>query len=258
MSLVCQDGDTVALTFWPGPLPEAIAASPARPVWVTGAAAACAAGRTVAMAAARASAPGPVGGRPPGRSADKLIDELAEPRHGRGDIGPRPAGAEAIRRGAGLVEQAGQDGVVFGQPDPAQAGQLAAEVHLMIVDHLAEPAKARNDDRHPAPLPGVSDRARAAMANDHVRPVQQPVKLAGLEERGARAGRAEARAARLHEELAGQCLMLAEPVVDPADQAIERMVVGADGDDEARRVTARPAGSGRAGHSRHPITLPRG
>src|ERR1022692_1908073 len=53
---VCQDGETTALRFWPGPLPDAFAISLARLTGFIGAADACTTGTTDTVAAASASA----------------------------------------------------------------------------------------------------------------------------------------------------------------------------------------------------------
>lgn len=92
------------------------------------------------------------------------------------------AGREAVQE---LCEFPGGPG----QLDPAELSELGAEVNLMIIDYFAEAAQPRDDDRPEPAAPCAGDRARPAVADDKLSPVQQLVEQIGVEEGLARAGR---------------------------------------------------------------------
>ena len=131
----------------------------------------------------RARPPGPAGQeRPARRTADKLLDQRAEAGDGRIDVALRGAAAEPPAVACRLVEIISEGSRRLREPDAPDLGDLHAEVELMVIYVLAEPAQAGHDDGHLSPGPRARDRCRTAVADDQVRPVQQRVELTGAQE----------------------------------------------------------------------------
>ena len=99
--------------------------------------------------------------------------------------------------------------------------------------------------------------ARAAMTDDDICLAQGGVELLGVQEVHPRADRAHRGGAGLHEEPGHLRRMSRQPVIGPANQPVERMVIGPDDQqDPGPGRLVEPVRHWR--HSRHPITLPRG
>ncbi len=143
-------------------------------------------------------------------------------------------------------------GLALGQVDlVALGGQAAREGDLVVVDVLAQAVLAGHDDRDGAHVPGPQDGPGPAVADDRGRgghgrlegvelEVGLPLDLPGRRGRGA----------GLHQ-AAQLARVPVQPGRGPADQAVEGVVVGADGDQQQRSL----AGDR---HSRLPMTLPLG
>jgi hypothetical protein len=107
--------------------------------------------------------------QPSWRPTSQFVDELTETRDGRIDVGRGTGEPEADVITGRTVKKLGQVSRLLGESDPAELGELAAEVDLMVVHDLAEPAQARDDDWHLASRPRVSDGPWTTMADHRVR-----------------------------------------------------------------------------------------
>ena len=134
---------------------------------------------------------------------------------------------------AGSSQAAVESGVqrrrVLGDLDLAQPGEVAAERHLVVVDDLVERGESRHGDRAAAAHEAVDDAAGPALQHDDVGVEHERAQL-GLRDEHTRVdtGR-RTRAAVLHDDaraLGGA----RDPLLDPADEPVEEVVVGADGD----------------------------
>ena len=81
--------------------------------------------------------------------------------------------AACQRLGAAGCEHRRQVGGVIDEPNKAELVELAPEGELMVVDRLAEPTQARNDDRPTAAADGQENRADPRVRDDRARTVHR-------------------------------------------------------------------------------------
>jgi hypothetical protein len=131
----------------------------------------------------------------------------------------------------------------------------------MVIDVFTQLGQPGHDDRYLAAVPGLRDGVRPAVAHDHTRLVEQIRELAELEELRPGTGRPGRGRAPLHEEPVGLLGMSLKPLIRPADKPVEGVVIGPRDDHDAAADRSGRLGRGAlgpSGHSRHPITCPRG
>jgi len=192
------------------------------------------------------------------RTADQVLDELAESRDGHVYISGRQPSPQAAGIAGGRRHDADKLRWRLRQPDTSESGQLLAEIQLMIVDMLAQLRQPWHHDGQQAPGPRRGHSRRTAVADDHIRLVEQGVQSLDLHRPRPGARRNHRRRAGLHEEPVSLPGMSGEPVVYPVHEPVKWMMVRADGHDDAQ-----PGRRGRLlarcrRHSRHPMTVPRG
>jgi hypothetical protein len=121
--------------------------------------------------------------------------------------------------------------LVAGQPHELLGGHPVGERHLVVIDHLVEAGQPRDHDGSLAHRPGIHDRGRTTLGDHHVGRRHLGDQLVVAQHHDGGAGARRVGGAVLDQDLG--LGVRGRPAVDPADQPVEAVVVGADGDQDA-------------------------
>lgn len=141
---------------------------------------------------------------------------------------------DRVRLGEDTLERSAERALVLRQQELTVARELAAEVDLVVVDDLGESPATRDGDRDNAMTTRLDDSHRTSLRDEHggaADQVHEQVVLEVIVRLGV-FGRACGAVLRYASDPVGAAV--AEPAIDPADQPIEAVVVGADGHDKQR------------------------
>ncbi len=142
--------------------------------------------------------------------------------------------------------------------DTAEGCDRVTEIDLVVIDVFAQLGRAWNNDRHYPPGPRFRNCAWATVTDNYIGLIQQSRELVHLEELSSGALRASRCGAPLNKEPLSLVGVGGQPVVDPVDKPVEGMVIGSDRNDNSANGWCGRHLVWEEGHSRQPITCPRG
>ena len=148
------------------------------------------------------------------------------------DVGHGHVRLEADGPGMGqrLVESRVQLGLGVEQPNAPQAGLVGGEPLLVAVDVLAPLGIPGDDQRQEAGSPALHDRRQAAVGDDGGRRLDPRRQLRGVDQGRTGGEVRRGRGAVLDEDR--DLRMRCGPGVGPSHEPVERVVIGADHDDD--------------------------